>query len=120
MVDKSCRTHKEAIKTVLLVQFLKTVKNTAYHIVSAGSLTAGENDTYIKRLFHSLRLVIVLELNDRHSVCVGESLFDFRLICHRLCSLSEFNFDIALKIFGQFGLILCSYSLECTLFHVLF
>ena len=80
VIDESGRAHEESIEAVFLIQLLKTVENTADHIVTAGGLAAGQDDTYVERLFYAGRILVMLEFNDWHTIGMGEQILDFLLI----------------------------------------
>ena len=71
---------RKPYETVLLVEFLKTVEDTADHIVAAGGLTTRKDDADVERLFYADRIIVMLELYYRQSVGVREQSFDFFLI----------------------------------------
>ena len=75
MVDETGRTHEKAIETTFLVEALDTVEDTTDNVVTAGCLTAGKDNTYVKRLLYALCSLCCLKLYDRQSVSVGKSFF---------------------------------------------
>ena len=94
IIQKSARTALEAIKDVLLIRCFQSVIQTAYDVMSAGSLSAGKNNT--NDLF--LRCGCILSLLKRDllfSVCVREKGFDLFLISNALCRLAFLYADIS-------------------------
>jgi hypothetical protein len=88
VVNKSGRTHEEAIEAVLLVERLKSIEDTTNYVVTAGSLSTGKDDTNIERFLNTSRILVAFELNYGHTVSVGEELFDFSLVSYRFGSLT--------------------------------
>ena len=105
MVDEPGRTHQKTIKTIFLVEALEAVEDTAHHIVAAGRLTSGKDDTDIKRLLNALGSLVGNKLHYRHSVCVREKFSDFCLIGDGFSGLAVIDFNRTLKGFRKFGLI---------------
>ena len=115
MVNKTTRTHKEAIDLVLWVELLDSVEDTTDYVVSTRSLTTRKDDTYVHLLSYSL--FTWNELDKRHSVGVREHFLDFFLIAYTLCWLAFFYLNGTLKTLWQFWLISSSLSLQKTFFH---
>jgi len=110
-------THQEAVEAVLLVQALEAVEDAAHHIVSAGGLSAGQDDADVERLLYACGVLVTLEFHHGHSVGVGETRLDLFLVCYGFRRLTELELDGALEGLGQLRLIFSTYSLKCTLFH---
>jgi len=104
VIDQSARTHEESVNLVVGVLTLHSIENTANHIVSARSLTAGKNDTHI--LLHANLLITRHKLYDRHAVCVREQTLDFILITNTLCQFTFFYLYSSYQTLGKFRLIL--------------
>ena len=117
MVYQTARTQDETIETILGVEFLDLVKETCYHVVTARSLTARKDDTYVHLL--GVSLSSGLELYDRHTVGVREQLLDFLLVAHTLSCLTLLDLYSTLKSLWQLRLISSSCFLQCTFFHLL-
>ena len=115
MVNKTARTHKETIETVLGVQLLNLVKEARDHVVAARSLTAAEDNAYV----HGLVSFCFCgnKLYERHSVCVREELLDLLLVVNALCGSAFLDCYSTLKSLGQLRLISGSFFLQCTFFH---
>ena len=115
VVNQTARSHKETVELRVLVQRLNTVVETADDIVTARSLTTREDDTYVDGF-----LVLALsrnELNNRHSVSVGEQSLNLFLITYTLCGCALLNLYRTLKSFWQLWLISSPCNLQCTFFH---
>ena len=115
MVNQTARTKDEAEETVLGIQLLNRIEKTCNHIVSAGSLSTTEDDTDIHLC--GISNVALLELDERHSVSVGEESLDFFLVIHALCWSTFFYLYCTLKSLRQFWLISSPCQLQCTFFH---
>ena len=116
MVYQTTGAEDETIQFTVFVQLLDTVKNTGNHIVTTGSLTAGEDNAHI----HSgevSSLIGSFELNQRHSVSVREQFFDIFLIGNRLSSRTGHCFYSTFQPFRKFGLIGSPCNLQCTFSH---
>ena len=89
-VDNPRRAAQKAIEFVLGVSLLQSVINTGNNVVSAGSLTSGEDyaDVFLFKIIFVVRL---FKSNHRFSVGVGEKSFDFVLVCNRFCAVSFDN-----------------------------
>ena len=68
---QALRTHKEAEKTAVTVDFLDTVEEAADYIVTAGGLAAAEDYTYVDGLA-GCGCGIFFETDFRQAVGVGE------------------------------------------------
>ena len=80
VINETARTEDEAIELVSWVERLHAVEETRNHVVTARSLTARKDNTYVEsREFLSLAS---LESNNRHSVCVREESLDFFLVTY--------------------------------------
>ena len=83
VVDQAAGTHQEAVKLALGIEALDAIVESADYIVSAGCLSAGEDDAHAKGL-HGLCLAC-LKGDDGHAIGVGEHGFDLFLVTHALC-----------------------------------
>ena len=115
MVNKTTRTKDETIKTILGVQLLNLIKEAGNDVMATRSLTTRQDDTYV----HLLRVALSSghELYERHTIGIGEQLFDFFLVCHALRGSTLFHTDGTLKRFRQLGLVGGTRHLQCTFFH---
>ena len=88
VLDQTRRTHQESVESALRIECLDPIKDTGDHVVSAGGLTTGQEDTYIDRLVLGTGILSLLEGDARHAVGIGEELLDSLLISHRLSRLT--------------------------------
>ena len=80
VINETTRTEDEAIELVSWVERLHAVEETRDNVVTARSLTARKDNTYVEsREFLSLAS---LESNNRHTVCVREESLDFFLVTY--------------------------------------
>ena len=115
MIHQTARTQDEAVETVLGVQFLNSVEETGNHVVTAGSLTTRKDNTHVDLC--SVGNVALLELDQRHTISVGEQLLDVLLIVNTLCRSALLHLHGSLKSLRQFRLIGSTSQLQCTFFH---
>ena len=82
MINETAGAHQEAIETVFGVQLLNLVEQTGNNVVATRSLTSTEDHTNV----HSLGGLALSgnKLYQRHTVGIGEELFDFFLIVNAL------------------------------------
>ena len=109
-VNKTRRTSEEAVQLIVRIQRFKTVKETGDDVVTAGSLTSGENHTHVERLCFRLltfdfRLRYRFHSNDRQTVRVREEFLDLLLVCNRLCFLAFYKTNRALQCYRHLRLI---------------
>ena len=116
VINKTAGTHEEAVELRSGVLLFETVIETANHVVTAGSLTAGEDDADVDG---SIFLLFVggFEADEGHAVGVGEECFDFFLIVNTLRGVSLYNFHVAAQTGGEFGAISRTSDLQCAFFH---
>ena len=115
MVNKTARTHEEAIDLVLRVHLLHCVEDTADDIVTARCLTTGKDHTDIHLAVG--RLLTGHKLDKRHPVSIREKLLDFFLVTYTLGRSSLFYADSTFEALRQLWLILGTGFLQKTLFH---
>ena len=89
-VDETGRTAEEAVELVVGVQCLQTVVETADNVVTAGSLTAGEDDADVNRFGVGIGLGVGvrLERDKGQTVGVREEFLDFLLVSYGVCFLA--------------------------------
>ena len=118
MVYQTARAEDETVEAVLGVQLLNLVEQTGDDVVTARSLTTAEDDTHV----HLLRVGLGSgdELNEGHTVGVGEQLLDLFLVGYTLGGSTLLHFDSTLQSLRQLGLIGGSCNLQCTFFHNLY
>ena len=116
VINETAGAHEEAVELRSGVLLLETVIETANHVVTAGSLTAGEDDADVDG---SIFLLFVggFEADEGHAVGVGEECFDFFLIVNTLRGVSLYNFHVAAQTGGEFGAISRTSDLQCAFFH---
>ena len=95
VVNKSTRSHKETIKAVVGVKAFHFVEQARNHIMTAWCLSAAKYDAYIG--FFRRHFIALYELNQGHSVCVGEQFLYFILIVYALCRSTFAHFNCTLK-----------------------
>ena len=117
VVYKSARTHKETVKAVIGVQAFHLVEQARNHVVTARCLSAAKYNAHV--YFFRRHFVALYELNQGHSVCVGEQFLNLILIVYTLCRSALAHFHCTLKCLWQFGLVRSSRFLQCTFFHSL-
>ena len=117
VVYKSARTHKETVKAIIGVQAFHLVEQARNHVMSTWCLSAAKNNAHID--FFRRHFIALYELNQGHSVCVGEQFLNLILIVYTLCWSALAHFHCTLKCLWQFGLIGSSRFLQCTFFHSL-
>lgn len=80
MVDKSAGSHEEAIEAAVAVDFLDSVEESGDYVVSAGSLSAREDYTYVDwcRAFSGVGVFLKLDFGE--TVGVREQSLDVVLI----------------------------------------
>ena len=94
VLKKSVRTALESKKNILLVCCFKSIIKTGNNVVSARSLSTGEDNTY-DLLFSSGCICALFKSDLRLTICVREESLDLVLICYALCSSTFFNADIS-------------------------
>ena len=104
VVHQTAGAHQESVEFVSGVLFFEFIVETTDHVVSAGGLTSGENDTDVHRSIFFL-FVGGDKIHERHAVGVGEEFFDFFLVTHALGGSTFFDAHIATQTCGKFGLI---------------
>lgn len=104
MVYQAAGTHQEAVKLVGGILLFKLIVETADNVVAAGSLTTGKNDTDIHRSVFFL-FVAGNELNERHTIGIGEECFNLFLVAYALGGFAFFDAHIAAKPCGKLGLV---------------
>ena len=92
MVYEAAGTHQEAEQAAVAMDFLDSVKQTADHIVSAGSLTTRKNYTHIDRLAGS-GSGILFKTDFGKTVSIGEQTFDSSLVSNGLCRATFHYFN---------------------------
>ena len=98
MVYQATRTQDKTEQAVLGIQFLDLVEQTCDDVMATRSLTTRQDDTHVHLL--GVSLLCGDKLHDRHTVGVGEELFDLLLITYTLGRLTFLDFHCALKSLG--------------------
>ena len=83
-LDQARRTTKETVELVSRIEFLQSVKQSADHVMPAGSLAAGEDHTYVDGRLRFRSFVARLHRDNRQAVGVREELLDLVLISYTL------------------------------------
>ena len=109
MVYQTTGAQNETIQFAVLVQCFDTVEQTGNNIVSAGSLSTRQDDTYVDG--RHIDSFAFNELNQRHAVSVREQGFDSFLVSNWLCRFTFLYFYSAFQRFRKFGLISSSGNL---------
>ena len=115
VIHESAGPHEESVQTVVGVEPFHLVEESGDDVMSAGSLSAAQNDTHVDGF--SRGFVARNKFHKRHAVCMGEEFFDFFLIVYTLCGGTFTGLNCTLKCFRKFGLVGSSRFLQCTFFH---
>ena len=115
MVDQTTGSHEESIELILRIHFLDGIKKATNNIVTARSLTTGENNPDVHLL--CVFLVTLYKFYKRHTIRIGEEFLDFFLITNTLSRFSFYNLNSTLKALGKFRLISSTLLLQKTDFH---
>ena len=110
-VNQTGRTTEEAVQFILRVEGFQTVIQTADHIVTAGSLTAGENHTDVKRFGANILASCGFERDEGQTVGVREEFLDLVLVSYRLCFLAFNEAYSALQSHRHFRLVVLACNL---------
>ena len=116
VVNETAGAHEETVEAAVAVDFLDAVEETADHIVSAGSLSAGEDNAYIDGLAGN-GVGIFLESELGKTVGVGEKFADFLLVGNGMGGFAFNSLDGAGESHGQFGLVGGAGYLQCAFLH---
>ena len=109
MVYQTARAQDKAIQLVGRIEFLDSVEQAGDDIVSARSLAARKDDTHV----HGSKFLgfAFHQLQQRHSVRVGEQFLNFFLVSYRLSRFAFLYLNGAQQRFRQFRLISSSCNL---------
>ena len=114
VVDESAGTAFETEEFGIFVEALDTVIDPCDHVMSAGSLSAGEDDTDVD-CFSLSSGISLCECQHRHVAGGGEEGFDFFLVseCSEFFAFGAFDDCACLESGGEFGLIGIAGFLQC-------
>ena len=118
VINQSTRAKDKTIETILGIELLDGVKQASDDIMTARSLSARKNNAHVH--LGRVSLITFHELNERHSVSVGEKLLDILLVVNTLCRSTLLHFYSSLKSLRQFWLVSRTSPLQCTFFHTKF
>ena len=116
VVNETAGAHEETVEAAVAVDFLDAVEEAADHIVSAGNLSAGEDNAYIDGLAGN-GVGIFLEGELGKTVGVGEKFADFLLVGNGMCGFAFNSLYGAGEGHGQFGLVGGAGYLQCAFLH---
>ncbi len=118
MVDESAGAHEETVELAVLVDSLDAVKQTADHVVTAGSLSARKNHTYIDGLV-GCGGCSLLKHEFGKTVGIGKQFLNLFLIAGRLGGLALLNLHSTGKDNGELRTISRAGYLQRTFLHYL-